>query len=68
MKKDIVIYPARGPLTVPIIIQGGGTPMLDESGNQLIIMGEEGAYLNFNWDNVLYFDVHDHDCEDHANV
>jgi hypothetical protein len=34
-------------------------------------MGAEGSYLNFNWDNVLYFGVSNHDdcdCEEHTNA
>lgn len=70
VKKDVVVIPARGPIEVPIVIRGTDKPMLDEDGRQLIIMGEEGNYITFNWDNVLYFGVtdHEHDEECEANT
>jgi hypothetical protein len=69
VKKDIVIFPARGPIEGSIIIAGAETPMLDVESKTLVIIGEEGSYLTFNWDNVLSYGVSNADeIEQPANV
>lgn len=57
-KKDISVILADH---VPIIIQGAETPMVDD--DWIVIMGEEGSYIQFNVEKVLYFGVSDHDEE-----
>lgn len=41
-----------------------GEPMLDTSEGTLIVQGDNGSYIGFNWDHVEFFIVQDLDADD----
>lgn len=45
-----------------------GEPMFDSSENTFIVSGDNGTYVQFNWNNIDFFSVQEgcpHENEDH---
>ncbi|AEJ95440.1 hypothetical protein MICROWOLF_51 [Mycobacterium phage Microwolf] len=50
--KEITIVLRDGPM-----VHVHGELALDASESSLLVYGDSGAHMNFNWDNVLYYAV-----------
>lgn len=62
-KKDICVVVEDYP---PVIVKGAEAPMVDD--DWIVILGEEGAYMQFNLSKVLYFGVSNHDEDEEDDL